>query len=53
MEEKFSDLQSSTKGSSNILFPVLTWYLEFMVAYAPCAAISAVWKFVQKKFDKN
>ena len=53
MEEKFSDLQTSIQSSSNILIPVLTWYLEFITAYAACAAIVAVWKLVQKKFDNN
>ena len=53
MDDKFSDFQTSLQTSSNILFPVLLWYLEFIVAYVACIAIVTIWKLVQKKFDKN
>jgi len=53
MDEKFSDFQTTMQSGSNILFPVLLWYLEFIMAYVACVAIVAILKLIQKKFEKN
>jgi hypothetical protein len=53
MEENLSSFQTSALSGSDILFPALLWYLEFLIAYVVFAAVVIGWKFVQKKHNKD
>jgi len=50
MEEHLSDFQISAQSASDILFPALLWYLEFLVV---SAAFVIACKIIQNKYNKH
>jgi hypothetical protein len=53
MEEHFSEFQASAQSASDILFPLLLWYLEFLLCISVCVIFLMVWKTVHDKHGKG
>ena len=53
MEENLSGFQTPALSGSDILFPALLWYLEFLIACAVVAAVVIGWKIVREKYNKD
>jgi len=52
MADGVSDFKNSAQHASDILFPALQWYLEFLAAYLVCVAFVMIWKVSRKGSDK-